>query len=37
MELTTPLPHVEVHIGLDFLLGCKFVLDAPARCFSLES
>jgi hypothetical protein len=36
MELTTPLA-VDVLIGLDFLLGCKFVLEGPARRFSLES
>ena len=27
---------VDVLIGLDFLLGCKFLLDGPARQFSLE-
>jgi hypothetical protein len=37
MELTVPLAGVEVLVGLDFLLGCKFVLDGPARQFSLES
>jgi hypothetical protein len=36
MELTTPLPTIEVLIGLDFLLGCNFLLDGPARQFSLE-
>ncbi len=36
MELTTPLAKVEVLIGLDILLGCKFLLDGPARQFSLE-
>jgi hypothetical protein len=36
MDLTTPLPTVEVLIGLDFLLGCKFPLDGPALQFSLE-
>jgi len=36
MELTTPLPTIEVLIGLDFLLGCKFLLDGPARQFTLE-
>jgi hypothetical protein len=36
MELTTSLPMVEVLIGLDFLLGCRFLLDGPARRFSLE-
>jgi hypothetical protein len=37
MELTTVLPQTEVLIGLDFLLGCKFLLDGPSRQFSLES
>jgi hypothetical protein len=37
MELTTPLSKIEVLIGLDFLLGCKFLLDGPAQQFSLES
>ena len=37
MELTTPLAKVEVLIGLNFLLGCRFLLDGPARQFSLES
>jgi hypothetical protein len=37
MELTTRLAGVEVLIGLDFLLGCKLVLDGPVRQFSLES
>jgi hypothetical protein len=37
MELTVPLPKVEVLIGLDFLLSCRFLLDGPARQFSLES
>jgi hypothetical protein len=36
MELTTPLGTVEVLIGLNFLLGCKFLLDGPALKFSLE-
>jgi hypothetical protein len=37
MELRTSLPGVEVLIGLDFLLGCKLLLDGPARRFTLES
>lgn len=37
MELTATLPQVDVLIGLDFLLGCRFILDGPARQFSLES
>ena len=37
MELLTPLAKVEVLVGLDFLLGCKFLLDGPARHFSLEA
>jgi Aspartyl protease len=37
MELGTALPKkIEVLIGLDFLLGCKFLLDGPARKFALE-
>jgi hypothetical protein len=36
MELITGLPQVEVLIGLDLLLGCRFLLDGPARLFSLE-
>jgi hypothetical protein len=37
MEWTTPQPKVEVLIGIDFLLGCKFLLEGPAGQFSLES
>jgi hypothetical protein len=37
MEWMTPPANVEVLIGLDFLLGCKLILDGPARQFSLES
>ena len=36
MELTMPLGTVEVLIGLNFLLGCKFLLEGPALKFSLE-
>jgi hypothetical protein len=36
MGLPTLLAPVDVLIGLDFLLGCKFVLDGPALQFSLE-
>lgn len=36
MALTTALPQIEVLIGLDLLLGCKFLLDGPARQFTLE-
>ena len=35
MELPSALP-VDVLIGLDVLLGCKFSLDGPARCFTLD-
>jgi hypothetical protein len=35
MELTRPLPNVEVLIGLDILLGCLFLIEGPARRFSL--
>jgi hypothetical protein len=37
MELKTTLATVDVLIGLDFLLGCRFVLDGPGRLFSLET
>jgi hypothetical protein len=37
MALATRLPNVDVLIGLDFLLGCKFLLDGPGQWFSLES
>jgi hypothetical protein len=37
MELTTPLANIDALIGLDFLLGCRFLLDGPARIFSLEA
>jgi hypothetical protein len=36
MELTTTLPQVEVLIGLDLLLGYRFVLEGLARRFSLD-
>ena len=36
MELTASLGPVEVLIGLNFLLACRFLLDGPARRFSLE-
>jgi hypothetical protein len=37
MGLVTTLPQpIEVLIGLDILLGCRFVLDGPGRQFSLE-
>ena len=36
MELPTAFPDVEVLIGLNFPLGCKFQLDGPGRWFSLE-
>jgi hypothetical protein len=37
MGLMTKLPQqIEVLIGLDILLGCRFVLDGPGRQFSLE-
>lgn len=37
MELPASLAAIEVLIGLDFLLGCRFLLDGPARQFSLET
>jgi hypothetical protein len=36
LELTTPLPKIEVLIGLDVLLGCRFALDGPGLQFTLE-
>jgi hypothetical protein len=37
MGLVTTLPQqIEVLVGLDVLLGCRFVLDGPAGQFSLE-
>lgn len=35
-ELSTSLPDTDVLIGLDVLLGCKLLLDGPAREFTLE-
>ena len=36
MELANPLPDLQVLIGLNFLLGCRFHVDGPGRWFSLE-
>jgi len=36
MALPTALPQIDVLIGLDFLLGCRFTLDGPAGWFSIE-
>jgi hypothetical protein len=36
MEWTAASPPLEVLIGLDILLGCKFLVDGPGRTFSLE-
>jgi hypothetical protein len=36
MEMPSPIPGVEVLIGLDILLDCKLLLDGPAREFTLE-
>jgi predicted aspartyl protease len=36
MELTTALPDTDVLIGLDLLLGCRLLLDGPARRFTLD-
>jgi hypothetical protein len=36
MELTDPIPDVEVLIGLDILLDCRLVLDGPGRQFTLD-
>jgi hypothetical protein len=35
-ELAVSLPDAEVLIGMDILLGCKLILDGPARQFTLE-
>jgi len=35
-ELTTAIPNIDVLIGMDVLLGCKLLLDGPARQFTLE-
>jgi hypothetical protein len=36
MELSVSLPIIDVLIGLDFLQAYRFLLDGPARQFSLE-
>jgi hypothetical protein len=36
MEMPSPIPGVDVLIGLDVLLDCKLLLDGPARSFTLE-
>ena len=36
MEMPSPIPGVDVLIGLDILLDCKMLLDGPARQFTLE-
>lgn len=36
MEMPSPVPGVEVLIGMDILLDCKLLLDGPARQFTLE-
>jgi hypothetical protein len=35
-EFATPLPGVDVLIGLDLLLSCRLTLDGPAGTFALE-
>lgn len=35
-ELQTPLVDIDVLLGLDVLLGCRLILDGPARRFTLE-
>ncbi len=35
-ELATTLPDADVLIGLDLLLDIKFLLDGPARTFTLD-
>lgn len=36
MELPVTLPHADVLIGMDILLGCRMLLDGPARQFTLD-
>jgi hypothetical protein len=36
MEMPSPIPGVEVLIGMDVLLDCKLLLDGPARQLTLE-
>ena len=36
MELAIVIPGVDALIGLDILLDCRFLLDGPARHFTLE-
>jgi hypothetical protein len=36
MEMPSPIPGVDVLIGLDILLRCKLLLDGPAGLFTLE-
>lgn len=36
MELPVPLSGIELLLGLDVLLGCKLLVDGPARQFTLE-
>jgi hypothetical protein len=36
MELPSPIPGVEVPVGMDILLACKLLLDGPACQLTLE-
>jgi hypothetical protein len=36
MELPLALANVDVLIGMDILLGCRMLLDGPARQFTLD-
>jgi hypothetical protein len=36
MEMPSPIPGVEILVGMDVLLDCKLFLDGPARRFTLE-
>jgi hypothetical protein len=36
MELPSPIPGVQVLIGMDVLLDCRLVVDGPGRQFLLE-
>jgi hypothetical protein len=35
-ELTSAIPDTDMLIGMDVLLGCRLLLDGPARRFALE-
>jgi len=35
VELTTPIPNIDVLLGMDVLLQCRLLIDGPARQFTL--